>query len=71
MLRYDISSCTCTILHTHLMLRFDIFSGTEFTDFQAQFDEVTTDQQHEKRVENVQIKHDETFRREIIQTDHS
>ena len=82
MLDYDIFSCTCTISHTHLMLLYDFlpctctilrahthihthiwcydmissFGQNLPMDFQAQFGKAATDQQHEKRMENVQIK---------------
>ena len=59
MLRYDIFFCNCTILHTHTL---DTMSWCLFWDriyqwiVQANFGKVTTDRQHEKRMENVQVK---------------
>ena len=59
MLPYDFFSCTCTIFHTHTL---DVTLWYLFRDriyqwiFQAHLGKVTTDRQHEKGTENVQIK---------------
>ena len=64
MLLYDFLPCTCTILsaHTHIHTHiwcYDMISsfGQNLPmDFQAQYGKTATDQQHEKKMENVQIK---------------